>query len=282
MNTTSVFLPTDLYGVVGWPLGQSLSPLLHNTAFQTLGIPAAYYSFAIDPTHLADFITSVRCLPIKGCSVTIPHKTAVFAALDRVTPLAQRVGAVNTLFWDEGKLVGDNTDCTGFFAPLSTLSPDAVLLLGAGGAARAVLAALCSNQWDNIVITSPSNTRQYALADEFAVQAIPWEARYTQRSSLLINATPLGMHGDLVNQTPFDFNKAAALPSLVYDIVYNPAQTRLLAEAAALGIPSIAGLTMFLEQGLAQLYRWTGKKIADDLRSHLTQTLNNALAIHPA
>ena len=133
-----------LYGVTGWPLGQSLSPLLHNTGFQALRLPAAYARWEVPPEKLPAFVESVRLLHIRGCSVTIPHKVALTPLLDAVSPLARQVGAVNTLYWQDDALCGHNTDVAGFLAPLAGLPLDRgdALLLGAGGAARAVAAGL--------------------------------------------------------------------------------------------------------------------------------------------
>ena len=139
------FMPQDIYGVIGWPLAQSLSPLIHNTGFQTLNLPGVYLRWEVAPDNLPRFLDAVRALPIRGLSVTIPHKVAVMPLLDGLTREAEAVGAVNTLFWEDGKLRGDNTDVTGFMAPLKALALPTdlpILLLGAGGAARAVAAGL--------------------------------------------------------------------------------------------------------------------------------------------
>ena len=138
-----MFLPHKLYGVIGDPIAHSLSPTLHNAAFQAWGIPSVLMPWHIAPDHLGDFVRAVRTLPIAGCCVTIPHKSAIIPLLDRITPLAESVGAVNTLYWDGPELVGHNTDVEGFLFPLwqRPVMPR-VLILGAGGAARAVLGGL--------------------------------------------------------------------------------------------------------------------------------------------
>ena len=135
---------TALYGVTGWPLSQSLSPLLHNTGFAALGINALYLKWEVPPQKLPTFVESVRLLNIRGCSVTIPHKVELLPLLDEVSPLARRVGAANTIYWKGESLCGENTDVAGFMAPLANvpLAGADVLLLGAGGAARAVAAGL--------------------------------------------------------------------------------------------------------------------------------------------
>lgn len=137
---------TALYGVIGWPLAQTLSPLLHNTGFRTLGINALYQKWEVPPEKLPAFVESVRLLDIQGCSVTIPHKVGLLPLLDEVSPLARQVGAANTIYWNGDRLCGENTDVAGFMAPLADmpLGGADVLLLGAGGAARAVAAGLAA------------------------------------------------------------------------------------------------------------------------------------------
>ena len=152
-------LPKHLYGVLGWPLAQSLSPLLHNTAFQALGMDSVYLRWEIAPEKLSAF------LPISGCSVTIPHKVAIVPFLDRISRQATLAGAVNTLYWEGETLCGDNTDVSGFLAPLChmPLQDMSVLLLGAGGAARAAAAGLqlrgcrqvCPPSRDSLYILTP-------------------------------------------------------------------------------------------------------------------------------
>ena len=140
-----MFLPQKLYGVIGDPIGHSLSPVLHNAAFQAWGIPAVLLPWRIAAERLADFVAAARLLPVAGACVTIPHKEKMLSLVDRATPLARAVGAVNTLYRDGGELVGHNTDVEGFLQPLYQRGEfPTALILGAGGAARAVLAGLLS------------------------------------------------------------------------------------------------------------------------------------------
>ena len=157
---------TALYGVTGWPLSQSLSPLLHNTGFAALGINALYMKWEVPPHKLPAFVESVRLLNIRGCSVTIPHKVGLLPLLDEVSPLAMRVGAANTIYWKGERLCGENTDVAGFMAPLANvpLAGADVLLLGAGGAARAV-----GDECINARVSSP-----------LAGMAVPFLARTAQ------------------------------------------------------------------------------------------------------
>ncbi len=273
---------TQLYGVIGWPLSQSLSPLLHNTAFSTLGMSALYQRWEIPPEALSLFVQSMRLLHIKGCSVTIPHKTHLEPLLDTVTQTARQAGAVNTIFWHEGRLCGDNTDVTGFMAALQreNLAGVSVLLLGAGGAARAAaagLTALPQAQRPAVVyVCTPSNTSHLPLAEMFGLTPLPWEDRHKLPVHLVINATPLGMRGKAEDATPFDFSLTPPLPSgesLAYDIVYNPLETRFLREAQAAGRRCISGLEMFIGQGNAQFSLWTGRALPAEAREALLASL---------
>lgn len=270
------FLPDRLYGVTGWPLAQSLSPLLHNTGFQSLGLSAIYMAWPVPPDELATFLRSLRIMNIQGISVTIPHKIAIIEYLDKISEAATLAGAVNTLYWMDGCLCGDNTDVTGFMAPLTALQLQKTnaLILGAGGAAHAVASGLKLAGWSDVRVTSPGGKSQYALAERFGYTAIPWDERYDEAASLLINATPMGMHGPLEQQTPYDFKKASEPANCIaYDLVYNPLKTVFLREAAAAGCKCISGLEMFFGQGNAQFRLWTGEDLPPAAKSALYDTL---------
>lgn len=271
-----------LYGVIGWPLHQSLSPLLHNTGFDALDMAALYQRWEVPPEHLADFVASVRLLPIRGCSVTIPHKTRILPFLDAVTPLARRVGAVNTLYWDGERLCGDNTDVAGFLLPLEgeNFSGSAALLLGAGGAARAAAAGLQSLPQKRrpavVYVATPSNTSHLPLAADFGLTPLPWQERHAPEVQLVINATPLGMRGAHEMATPFDVTQCPTPPAkaLAYDIVYNPLETRFLQEARAAGWRCLSGREMFYGQADAQFRRWTGHSLPSCVRTVLEAALD--------
>lgn len=274
-----ILLPQSLYGIIGCPLGQSLSPLLHNTGFQTLHIPACYMAWSIAPEQLAAFLDCLRIVNIQGLSVTIPHKIAVMEHLDNMSEAAALAGAVNTIFWREGDLCGDNTDVAGFLSPLRKLPLDAMnaLVLGAGGAAHAVGAALRLSGCLQTRIASPGNQSQYQLAERFGFTAIKWEDRYKMPATIVINATPMGMHGKLEGETPYDFKLAPPVKGgYAYDLVYNPLQTRFLAEACANGRTYISGLEMFLGQGSAQFKLWTGQDLPARAKTALEKALGAA------
>lgn len=269
-------LPETLYGVIGWPLSQSLSPLVHNTGFRVLGIPAVYLRWEIAPDRLGTFIDAVRLLNIRGCSVTIPHKQAILPFLDVVSEAATLAGAANTLFWKEEALCGDNTDVAGFLAPLTAepLERMDALLLGAGGAAHAVAAALRLRGCRQVRVATPGNRRHLELAERFGFTPVAWDERHAAPAGLVINATPLGMHGKHENETPYDFALAPQVKGgLAYDIVYNPAETRFLREAAAAGRRCISGVAMFFGQADAQFRIWTGQALPDAAREALMATL---------
>ncbi|MBO4300763.1 MAG: shikimate dehydrogenase, partial [Desulfovibrio sp.] len=274
-------------GVVGWPLAQSLSPLLHNTAFSTLHMPALYQRWEVAPENFAAFVQSVRVLGIRGCSVTIPHKTHLQPLLDEVSPLAQRTGAVNTLYWKDKRLCGDNTDVAGFLAPLSqiSLAGESVLLLGAGGAARAAAAGLTSLPGQKrpaiVYVTTPSDASHLPLAEEFGLVPLLWKNRHEPEARLVINATPLGMRGKAEMESPFDFSRCPSPSggrSLAYDIVYNPLETRFLREAGRVGRKCLSGLEMFFGQANAQFTLWTGRPLPPEARSALEAALAHPVA----
>lgn len=271
----SCFSPKNLYGVIGWPLAQTLSPLIHNAAFQALGLADVYMAWPLPPENLEQFLCAMGIMNIRGLSVTIPHKIAVLPYLDVVSEAASLAGAVNTLYWLDDKLCGENTDVAGFLAPLADMRLERMdaLILGAGGAAHAVCAGLKLRGCHQARIASPGNRRQCDLADRFGFQPILWEERYDRPASLIVNATPLGMHGEHVAQTPYDFAKAPACEGWAYDLVYNPLRTEFLRQARLAGRQCVSGLEMFLGQGAAQFHIWTGRRAADIMRPALTQAL---------
>ena len=279
---------TALYGVTGWPLSQSLSPLLHNTGFAALGINALYLKWEVPPQKLPTFVESVRLLNIRGCSVTIPHKVELLPLLDEVSPLARRVGAANTIYWKGESLCGENTDVAGFMAPLANVSLAGadVLLLGAGGAARAVAAGLVTaaphNRPARVFVSTPSDKSHLTLADEFGLTPLLWQNRHEPTPLLVINTTPLGMRGKAENETPYLFEladkksekDAATTTALAYDIVYNPLQTLFLSDAARHGRRCISGMDMFFGQGDAQFRLWTGQCLPQESRRALEAALS--------
>ena len=247
------------FGIIGWPLGHTMSPTLHNWGFGELGLDALYEAWPLEPNDLPAFIDRVRKTPIEGLSVTIPHKQAIMPLLDAVSERARKVGAVNTLYWAGGKLCGENTDVIGVVAPLRSLDPlpRSAVVLGAGGAARAAVAGFLELGIPRVAVSNRTLAKAEALAADFNVECVAWEARMDAPWEMICNTTPLGMAGSLADASPWDADRFA--PGCVaYDIVYNPLETRFLAEAGAAGRRTVSGLEMFLHQGLAQFRLWTG------------------------
>lgn len=251
----------ELYGVIGYPLGHSLSPLLHNTAFQALGRPALMFRWAVPPEGLADFMRAVRVLPVRGCCVTLPHKVAVVPFLDEVSPLVRRVGACNTLYWQGDSLCGENTDVTGFMTPLLPYALPAhcpALVLGAGGAARAVVTGLQELGLHNIFVSARRQESTQRFCDEFAVTPIAWHDRGDVPVELVVNTTPAGMLGKDIESSAYPQDALRGRQGIAYDIVYTPQETRFLYEAKQAGWQCIGGLAMFLGQAERQCALWTG------------------------
>lgn len=260
MNIT---LPADgkLYGIIGHPLGHTMSPPLHNWALGELGLPGEYRAFPTPPEDVEAFVKTMRSLPIGGVSVTIPHKEAVIPLLDGVSDRVNDAGACNTLYWKDGKLLGENTDVTGFIAPLKVMErPDSALVLGAGGASRAIIAGLKELGVGDIMVSNRSEDRAAKLAEEFDVQCVPFDGESGLNAGLIINTTPLGMAGDLVDRCPVPEEYCLSSNQVAYDIVYNPLRTKFLQKAESHGCRTIDGLDMFIGQAAEQFRLWTGKQ----------------------
>jgi shikimate dehydrogenase len=259
----------ELYGIFGYPIGHSLSPLMHNTAFAHHGVAAVYLPFAVHPGHIEIAVKSIAALHIRGVNVTIPHKQAVMAWLDELSPEARLIGAVNTIHLRNGRLHGYNTDGVGFLRSLEEAGSDVagrtVMLLGAGGAARAIAVQLCQSGIRRLYLVNRTPTRAEDLA-AFLKQNIPhadisvvsmgepFLAALLPHTDIVVNATSVGMH-------PHD---PMVLPSielgprhLVCDIVYRPLHTPLLRVAQRQGARTVDGLGMLLHQGAKAFEIWT-------------------------
>ena len=246
---------TERYGVVGYPLGHSLSPVMHNAAFSQAGLRARYVAF--ETRDIQGCLREVRDGGIKGLSVTLPFKSAIIPYLDRVDWLAQKINAVNTVVNDEGRLMGYNTDVHGASKALEGVlhsKTRSCLIVGAGGAARAI-GFMLRERGMCLTIANRSEIRGEALARSLECLFVPLEKVKDMRADLLIQTTPVGM---------FPHNQGCAVPlnvlregMAVMDIIYNPLETRLLAMARARGCKTISGLEMFIHQGAEQLRLWT-------------------------
>ncbi len=254
----------DIFGIIGYPLGHSLSPLIHNKGFSLYGIDARYERFPTPEGRLLQRILCMRSAPYMGLSVTIPHKRSVLHYLDGVSKAAQKIGAVNTLYWDKERLMGENTDVTGFQVPLVKrgLKPASAVVLGAGGVARAVIVALQSMRVKDIILTSPTQKNAAGLAQEFSCHCLPWEERGKAGADMIINATPVGMHGTAFeDKSPWPANVPLSKNQIIYDLVYFPVVTPLLLQAQAMGAFLLNGMEMLLEQAKGQFQLWTGKEL---------------------
>jgi shikimate dehydrogenase len=266
-----------LAGVLGWPVSHSRSPRLHGFWLERMGIDGAYLPLGVAPENLESVIRALPRMGFAGANVTVPHKEAVMRLVDHLEPLARRIGAVNTLVVQEdGSLEGRNTDAYGFFENLRQgclawvpqSGPAAVI--GAGGASRAVVAALLDAGVPEIRLTNRSRERAEALAADLGgpVRVVDWAERADMLAgcALLVNTTTLGMTG----QSALDLD-LAALPttSVVNDIVYVPLETDLLARARARGNPVVDGLGMLLHQAVPGFKAWFGQQpqVTDELRA---------------
>jgi 3-dehydroquinate dehydratase/shikimate dehydrogenase len=247
---------TQVYGVIANPVGHSISPAVHNRAFQARHVDAVYLPFLVEEGRLGDFFALAAQLPVAGFSVTIPHKQKVLRHLDVVDDVARRIGAVNTVYRRQGKLRGTNTDVAGVTKPIEKrlkLKNARILIAGTGGAARSAAFGLVE-KGAQIFLTGRNPDRVRALARLCGAEALSRESLAGRRFDALVHATSLGMN-PRVGECFF----ADEIPAdLVFDMVYNPLETLLLQKARAAGKPFISGLEMFLEQAAAQFEIWTG------------------------
>ena len=250
---------TRVYGVIANPVAHSMSPAIHNAAFAHCGVDAVYLPFRVDDP--ADFIPPFRSIPVSGYSVTIPHKQAVIPLLDEIQPLARKIGAVNTIAERDGRLYGSNTDWSAALRAVeSALAPGEgiegrrVLMLGAGGAARAIAFGL-AERGCRLVVANRTVSRAERLAAELGCEFVPLDQAPAVPYDVLVNATSVGMHPD-VDPTPMP-REGLRPGTIVFDSVYNPIETRLLREARQAGCKVVNGLEMFVNQAVEQFELWT-------------------------
>ena len=245
-----------IYGVIADPIRHSISPAVHNRAFQSRRVDAVYLPFLVSPVYLRDFFTMAAKLPLAGFSVTIPHKQKIIRYLDVVDPLARRIGAVNTVWRKAGKWRGTNTDAAGVTGPLSRLlrlGKSSILIVGNGGAARGAAYAL-ADAGAKITLVGRNTDRVRALSKICGAEALAREQLDTRRFDAVVHATPLGMYPQ-VNECFFN----GSIPAdVVFDMVYNPMETVLIKRAREQGKTVIPGLDMFIEQAVRQFEIWTG------------------------
>ena len=246
---------TALYGVIGNPVRHSLSPALHNAALSAGGLNAVYLAFEIE--DIEECVKGIRVLGIKGTSITIPFKTAVMPFLDEIDPLARRIGAVNTIVNDNGRLKGYNTDALGALKALEEkikLPGMTCLIIGAGGAARAIGFVL-KEKGATISIVNRSQKRGKELARSLECRYVPLDELGVGKADILVQTTPVGMYPH-IDQCPSPEN-ILVQGMVVMDIVYLPPETQLLKLAKNRGCITISGVDMLLYQGAEQFRLWT-------------------------
>lgn len=277
---------TTLLGVMGHPINHSFSPAIHNAALNAAGLDYAYLPLEVPAESLANTLKWIRTLNFRGFNVTIPHKNKILPLLDEVTEEAEKVGAVNTVVRENKRLIGYNTDIIGFIAGLKEANFIAegknAVILGAGGAARAVISGLIKEKIKNIAIIARNVEKAETLAKDFdsfknivCNDFSSEEYKTAQKDAdIIINTTPLGMfpNTDAMPSVDFSLVKKTAL---IYDVIYTPEETKLLKEAKANDLKIINGETMLVAQGAAAFKLWTGEEPNIDL---MKQTLRNALS----
>ena len=272
---------TKLCGLIGDPVEHTMSPAMHNAAYRQMGLDYVYVPFRVRPEDLGKAIDGMRAFNIRGLNVTIPHKVAAIPFLDKLDPLAEKIGAVNTIVNDNGVLTGYNTDATGFLRALQEkgIEPRGkkALILGAGGASRAVSLILAESGAERLIILNRAEELDWAYELAGSIGLLyNMDAKAGQLNresidsvmeridiSILVNATSVGMTPD-VDSTPIDADLLH--PGLVvFDVVYNPLKTRLLKDAEAAGAETISGIEMLVWQGVLAFEKFTGQEAPPDL-----------------
>jgi 3-dehydroquinate dehydratase/shikimate dehydrogenase len=252
-----------IYGIIADPVRHSISPAVHNRAFQARRMDAVYLPFLVPPAHMRDFLTVAEKLPVSGFSVSIPHKQKIIRYLDTVDPLARRIGAVNTVWRKSGKWRGANTDADGVKVPLGReirLRNASVLIAGNGGGARSA-ACILADAGAQVSIVGRNPDRVRSLAKLCGAQPLLMEQVETMQFDALVHATPLGMYPH-ANDCFFNGRIPAGI---VLDMVYNPAETELIRRAREQGKTVIPGMRMFIEQAVRQFEMWTNESAPREL-----------------
>ena len=266
-------------GLTGYPLGHSLSPVIHRAAFKACSIQGNYSLFPIPPDHsgeLSELLERVREGELTGLNVTIPHKENIIPMLDALAPTARVIGAVNTVFMQNGVLMGDNTDVPGFLADLnrffdicqtSITKSKLALVLGAGGGARAVVHALVQDGW-KIAITSRRSEQAQELINQISnpdshITRVDPNSLDALNPDLIVNTTPVGMLPNL-DASPWPANIPLPSTAAIYDLVYSPRETKLVKDGLARGSFATTSLGMLIEQAALSFEIWTGCNVPRD------------------
>ena len=259
----------QLFGVIGDPIAHSMSPDMHNDSFQHLGIQATYLPFAVRSENLQDAVKGMKAIGVKGFNVTIPHKTAIMPFLDKIDLLAAEIGAVNTVKLEDGSYVGYNTDGLGFVKGLreqlqADLTAQKVLIIGAGGAARAIYYSLLQEGAVHVDIANRTLPKAEKLIEGKSgnahsdIYTLDEAEKRLLDYTLIINTTSIGMQPN-IDEAPISLENIRP-QSVVSDIIYNPLQTKLLQEAEERGALTQNGIPMFVYQGTLAFQLWTGEQ----------------------
>ncbi len=265
---------SKVYGILGDPVAHSLSPLMQNHAFQEQKIESVYVPFHVLPGNLSAAVRGLRALNVAGVNVTIPHKETILPLLDKIDPSAKIIGAVNTVVNNSGVLTGYNTDATGFIRSVRyelSFQPEGreILLLGAGGACRAVAVGLAAAGVKSIIIVNRHRGRAEKIINDLAphfpsvqLSAVDYNDNsyldVVSRADLLVNTTSVGLSGEEINFLPLEHIKGSAL---IYDMIYSLSETPLIKSARSLGLSCADGLGMLAAQGEDAFFLWTGVKL---------------------
>ena len=275
----SITRDTKVFGVLGDPIGHSLSPVLHNSAMQKIGFDGVYLPIRVTRDQLPQMLDDFQWLDVQGYSVTIPHKEAVLAKYPQCEEIVTQIGAANTLFRVDGQWQSDNTDFSAAIdslqlalQPGDSLDGKRILMLGAGGVARAIGLGV-TRRGAVLTIASRTADRAKALAESLACRHITWENRGSEFADILINCTPVGMY-PAINETPFQSNWMRD-EMIVFDTIYNPENTLLLKEAREHRCRTVSGVEMFVRQAAAQFTRFTGQPAPLEM---LKETLRNSIS----
>lgn len=256
--------PQLKFGVLGHPIGHSISPAMLGAAFREKKIPAHFEKFDVPPEELGKFVERVRSEDIRGLSVTIPHKMEIMQYLDEIEEHAKKIHAVNTVFWKGKLLCGTNTDWLGAVRTLESkghLKNKKVVVLGGGGAAHALVYGLLEAEAREVVVLTREAWEFEDLQKNFSTLVYDFIQNLEKYSpDILINTTPLGMKGKFEGKSFVSKEYFIEHKPLVFDIVYTPAETKLLADARAAGCETLEGLGMLVRQGAKQFEIWTGKR----------------------
>ena len=264
---------TKICALIGDPVEHTMSPAIHNAAFSKMGLDYVYVAFGVKAEELDKAIEGMRALNIRGLSVTMPHKVAILKLLDKLDPLAEKIGSVNTIVNDDGVLTGYNTDATGFLQAMLERGVEPkgkdIVILGAGGASKAV-SFILADRGANLVILNRLLELDWAvelasrISQTFSkkVEALELNRdnliKALEKADILVNATSVGMSPN-IDETPVsaDLLKSGLI---VYDVIYNPIKTKLLQDAEAIGAEVIGGINMLVWQGVLAFEKWTGQK----------------------